>query len=172
VIRRRPLAKEVRQSAPANEPHDEKGGAVHIAAHLMDRDDPGMLELSRDLRLGDEPLLHSGMRRMAPKKDLHRDVAPDRIISPVKYDSDAAASDLAEDAETTDRLRDPSFARPGRLARVALGAQGPFRARGRCGTSTRWIRISPLARALPLIVEERAQAKVEEIVGGRAIVAR
>ena len=117
------------QVRPLDDRHHEKERAV-VAADVVDRDDPGMVHLSDDLRLALESLFDLG-REFGRCEDLHGDVAiQHRIAGPID-DSHAAAAELGRD-----------------LVAVAEPAAQHVFAPGRLGISRRG-RVSALVTLLP-----------------------
>ena len=91
--------------AALHESHGEVDPAARVHADVVDRDDPGVLELRRDLGLLEEPGergavdLRGGLpRRLVPAvgtQDLHRERAVELSVANAKDDTHAAARQLA-----------------------------------------------------------------------------
>ena len=106
VGRERPLADEIGQALALDQAHREVRPRLMLA-DLVDRHDPGMVELGGGLGLGAEPanLLSAG--ELAGEDHLQRDQPAERRLPRPIHHAHAAARDLGEDlvvADVTDPL--------------------------------------------------------------------
>ena len=85
---------------PIDQPHGDVGAAVGQAPQLVDRHDPGMLQLPADLRLLDEPSHHVGLVAERLSQDLDGQVAAQVGVVRPEHHAHAAAAQHAEEPES------------------------------------------------------------------------
>ncbi len=140
VVRGRLAFRQQRRQRPApDQLHREVGPAVGEGAQLVHRHDAGVLELTADLRLLDEPAHQLGLVLVALEQDLDGQVAAQVGVAPLEDRPHPAPGDLAEELVAVAMLR-----RRGHLIGGGLGdgqnryRRSPYRAtrRGESGRST------------------------------------
>src|SRR5215471_16677950 len=72
VVGPRTLLKQLSKRLSLDQLHDEKRPAIVKAAHVVDRDDAGMLQLTEDLRLFQESRFEIGPAAVLSPQDLDR----------------------------------------------------------------------------------------------------
>ena len=120
----------------------EERPAVGEGAQLVDRHDPGVLQLAADLRLLDEPADHVGVVAEVLAEHLDGDVAAEVGVAALEHRAHAAAGDLA-----VDPVAGRAVARPrDRAGRAAARARRRCRGAGRAGRRRASRRSSPARR--------------------------
>ena len=110
------------EGAPLDQLHREEGPAVGERAQLVDRHDPGVLELAADLRLLDEPADQVGVVAVLVQEDLDGQVAPQVGVAALEDRAHAAAGDLAEELVAASRVGRRAAAGPGLTTGVSGSA--------------------------------------------------
>ena len=134
------LAQDVAQGATGHELHDDVGlrdprtVGGHLLAGVVDRDDRGVVERGRGLRLAAEPGLERRVAGQVGAQPLDRDdAAQPRVVALADLGHAATAEQLAELVAATDQRRARGRWRRGRGAHgVASGLGGGLRG-GRSG---------------------------------------
>ncbi len=99
VLRTRALRQQSRQGATLDQLHGEVRPAIGERAQLVDRNHAGMLQLSGDLSLLDEPADQVWLVTMLLEQNLDGEVAAQVAVASLDDDAHAAAGDLAEQLE-------------------------------------------------------------------------
>jgi hypothetical protein len=90
---------QVGQGPALDQLHGEVGPGVAEGPQLVDRDDPGVLQLAADLRLLDEPADEVGLVAVGFEQDLDGEVAAKVGVAPFEDGAHAASGDLAEELD-------------------------------------------------------------------------
>ena len=79
---------------------------IPVLAHIVDRNDVGVVQPCRGAGLAAEPLLDQPVAGNLPWQDLERHAAAQRDLLGLVHDAHAAPADLAEDPVVADLLRE------------------------------------------------------------------
>ncbi len=85
-----------RQGASPDELHRDEQPAVGEAPQVVDRRDPGVLELAADLRLLDEPADHLGVVALLVPYHLDGEIPAELEVAPLEDRPHSAPSQLAD----------------------------------------------------------------------------